>query len=250
MPNPQALRDTPPPTDAFRPAPRRADLRIALLEDDTELRELILLPGLRDFGFNAIGLASAAELHALLATQRFDILVLDVGLPDQDGFAVTRQLRAASAIGIIMLTGRGGTGDRVRGLSEGADAYLCKPVEIEVLAATLHSLARRLCGGSEGGDTSSSNGWRLDANGWCLIAPGGGMVALTMAERRVLGELVAATGEAVHRETLIAALTPDTYDFDPHRLETLVHRLRRKVTEGTGEALPLRAVHGVGYVLV
>jgi DNA-binding response OmpR family regulator len=211
VPNPQALRDTPPPADAYRSTPRRADLRIALLEDDTELRELILLPGLRDFGFNAIGLASAAELHALLATQHFDILVLDVGLPDQDGFAVTRQLRASSAIGIIMLTGRGGT---------------------------------------DSGDTPSPNGWRLDANGWCLIAPGGGMVALTMAERRVLGELVAATGEAVNRETLIAALTPDIYDFDPHRLETLVHRLRRKVTEGTGEALPLRAVHGVGYVLV
>jgi len=57
-------------------------------------------------------------------------------------------------------------------------------------------------------------------------------------------------GEAVSRETLIAALTPDIYDFDPHRLETLIHRLRRKVSSGTREALPLRALHGVGYVMV
>jgi DNA-binding response OmpR family regulator len=90
----------------------------------------------------------------------------------------------------------------------------------------------------------------LHANGWSLVAPGGGAVALTQAERSVLGLLLAHSGEAVSRETLIAALTPDVYDFDPHRLETLIHRLRRKVANGTREALPLRTLHGVGYVMV
>jgi two-component system, OmpR family, response regulator PhoP len=82
------------------------------------------------------------------------------------------------------------------------------------------------------------------------VAPGGGAVTLTLAERCVLGQLMAKAGEAVSRETLIAALTPDIYDFDPHRLETLIHRLRRKVSHATREALPLRALHGVGYVMV
>jgi DNA-binding response OmpR family regulator len=232
------------------PLPRRS-LSIALLEDDAELREQILLPGLRHLGFDVTAMASAAELYLQLPQTRFDILVLDVGLPDQDGFTVTRYLRTASSIGIVMLTGRGGAADRVHGLSMGADAYLAKPVNMDVLAATLHSLGRRL--GS--GPTATSHdeaqpGWRLHSNGWSLVAPGGGAVTLTVAERCLLGQLMAKAGEAVSRETLIAALTPDIYDFDPHRLETLIHRLRRKVSHATREALPLRALHGVGYVMV
>lgn len=219
--------------------------RIALLEDDAELREQILVPGLRDLGFVVASLGSAAELYLCLSTQTFDIVVLDVGLPDQDGFTVARHLRQSSPVGIVMLTGRGSTPDRIRGLAEGADAYLSKPVELELLGATLHSLARRL----RDDHSSESTGWHLDAKGWRLSTPHGHQVELNQAERNVLGQLLAARGEVVGRETLIASLTPDVFDFDPHRLETLVHRLRSKVRAMTGMKLPLRAVHGVGYVL-
>lgn len=225
-------------------------LRVALLEDDAELREQILLPGLRSHGFEVTGLASAAELYLQLPQQSFDILVLDVGLPDQDGFTITRYLRASSSIGIVMLTGRSGAADRVHGLSMGADAYLAKPVNLDVLAATLQSLGRRLGNASPAPPVDVRPAWRLHANGWSLVAPGGGTVTLTQAERCVLSLLLSKSGEAVSREVLIAALTPDVYDFDPHRLETLIHRLRRKVSTGTREALPLRALHGMGYVLV
>jgi DNA-binding response OmpR family regulator len=224
-------------------------LRVALLEDDAELRERILLPGLRQWGLDVTGFATVAELYLRLPQECFDILVLDVGLPDQDGFTVARYLRSTSSrMGIVMLTGRGSTGDRVHGLSAGADAYLAKPVDLELLAATLQSLSRRLDAGAPRPPGQAR--WRLHANGWSLVAPGGGAVALTQAERSVLGLLLAHSGEAVPRETLIAALTPDVYDFDPHRLETLIHRLRRKVANGTREALPLRTLHGVGYVMV
>lgn len=235
------------------PAPTPASdqpLHVALLEDDVELREQILLPGLRERGLSATGFASAAELYLQLPRCSYDILVLDVGLPDQDGFTVARYLRTCSAMGIVMLTGRGGADDRVRGLTMGADAYLAKPVNLDVLAATLHSLGRRLSSPSAATAPAAEAGWHLHANGWSLVAPGGGSVTLSQAERCVLGLLLARRGEAVSREALIAALTPDVYDFDPHRLETLVHRLRRKVSAGTRESLPLRALHGVGYVLV
>lgn len=226
-------------------------LRIALLEDDTELREQILLPGLRGLGFEVTGLSSAADLYLQLPQQTFDILVLDVGLPDQDGFTITRYLRGSSSIGIVMLTGRGGAADRVHGLSVGADAYLAKPVDLNVLAATLLSLGRRLSHAAPAEPPPAVRAsWHLDINGWSLVAPGGASVSLTLAERCVLGQLLEKSGEPVSRETLIAALTPDVYDFDPHRLETLVHRLRRKVSERTREVLPLRALHGVGYVLM
>lgn len=223
-------------------------LRVALLEDDLLLRDRVLLPGLRDFGFEVSGLETAAELHAHLKIQPTDIVVLDVGLPDQSGFMVARQLRNQSpSLGIVMLTGRGETPDRVRGLSEGADAYLSKPVEIELLAATLHSLARRVRG--ENDPAAAAQGWRLDGGGWCLVAPSGGNVALTKSERRLFQRLLASSGEIVTREALIATLTENVYDFDTHRLDSMIHRLRRKVAEACGERLPLIAVHGEGYVL-
>lgn len=234
------------------PAPvpaAESPLRVALLEDDAELRERILLPGLQRLGLDAAGFGTVAELYLSLPQERFDILVLDVGLPDQDGFTVARYLRSTSSrMGIVMLTGRGSTGDRIHGLSVGADAYLAKPVDLDLLAATLHSLARRLDAGTA--RPQQKPRWQLHANGWSLVAPGGGAVTLTQAERCVLGLLLARSGEAVPREALIAALTPDVYDFDPHRLETLIHRLRRKVANGTHEPLPLRTLHGVGYVMV
>jgi DNA-binding response OmpR family regulator len=219
--------------------------RVALLEDDALLRERILLPGLANYGFLATGMETAAELELHLQSHPADIVVLDVGLPDADGFAVARELRARfPGIGIVMLTGRGETPDRVRGLSLGADAYLAKPVEIELLAATLHSLARRV----HGTPARAPQGWRLESNGWCLLSPGGDSIALTKTERRLLQPLVAAAGEVVEREALIAALTDNVHDFDPHRLDSLVHRLRRKVASACGAQLPLQAVHGEGYV--
>lgn len=232
-------------TATQEPAPASEPLRIALLEDDAELREKILAPGLRDLGFEVTGLGSAAALYLCLSTQAFDIVVLDVGLPDQNGFTVARYLRQVSSVGVVMLTGRGSTPDRVRGLSEGADAYLAKPVELDLLAATLHSLGRRL----HATPSPGTPGWRLDANGWRLLAPNDRTVELTRTERSVLSQLLAAEGETVDREALIASLTPDVFDFDPHRLETLIHRLRSKVRAATGLQLPLRAVHGVGYVM-
>lgn len=220
--------------------------RVAVVEDDAEYRDRLLVPGLRDFGFACDGFASAAGLYRAMLCGAFDLVVLDVGLPDEDGFAIARHLRAVAAmrIGIVMLSGRSGTADRVRGLDEGSDMYLAKPLDIEVLAASLHSLLRRMRAGSEATPTP---GWALDASGWCLRSPAGARVALTQPERIVLAQLIDASGDAVSRETLIAALTDDTIAYDPHRLDMLVHRLRRKIEEGTGEAAPIRAARGVGY---
>lgn len=221
-------------------------LRVALLEDDAMLRERILLPGLANFGFVATGLETAAQLQRHLQSHAADIVVLDVGLPDADGFEVARDLRARfPGIGIVMLTGRGETPDRVRGLSEGADAYLSKPVEIDLLAATLHSLARRL----RNAPAAAGGHWRLDGNGWCLVSPAGRTAALTRTERRVVERLTQLPGQLVTRDELIASLTDNVHDFDTHRLDSLIYRLRRKVADSCGEALPLNAVHGEGYVL-
>lgn len=224
-------------------------LRVFLLEDDELLRDHVLAPRLQQFGFETVTFGYAASLESQLEKSRPDLIVIDAGLPDRDGFEMTRQLHARMAdVGIVMLTARGENADRIRGLSEGADAYLSKPVDLDVLTATLYSIARRLRISSSG--NAARAGWRLDADGWCLIAPSGGMVALSKTESRLLTPLMERPNQVVTRDDLISALVTNVYDFDTHRLDSLIHRLRRKVLKVLGEALPLNSVHKEGYVLV
>lgn len=228
--------------------------RVAVVEDDAELRDRILVPGLRVFGFDTTGMDSAEALYRYIISNRPDLVILDVGLPNADGFSAARHLRTALGmrVGIMMLTGRISGSDVVQGLGDGADIYLPKPFEIEVVAASLHSLLRRMQAFTTGESAavSSETGWRLESDGWCLRSNNGKRIALTNAERSVARLLDAARGETVSRETLIAALTSDVETFDPHRLEMLIHRLRRKAETQAGEILPLRSARGAGYALL
>jgi DNA-binding response OmpR family regulator len=227
-----------------------SSLRILLLEDDELLRDRVLVPSLKQYGFLVESIGHAAELEKQLQRQKPDIVVLDVGLPDRSGFDVARQLRADTAgVGIVMLTARSETTDRIRGLTEGADAYLSKPVDIDLLAATLYSLARRLQV-QLSPPTTTSHQWHLDSDGWCLLSPAGGVVALTQTESRLLSPLLQAPNKVILREILIGALTTNVHGYDPHRLDSLVHRIRKKVLRVLGVPLPLNAVPGQGYVLV
>lgn len=225
------------------------NLRIALLEDDDVLRDSVLLPRMRGYGFAMEGMRTARELRDMLDSDPPDIVILDIGLPDADGFQLAAALRESDPrLGIVMLTGRADGDDRIRGLVEGADAYLSKPVDLGLLAATLHSLARRIGRHSNAGFRRSSGKWHLDAEGWCLVTPAGQSIALSKTERRLMKPLMAAAGRLLTREQIIDALTSDAHEFDPHRLDSLIHRLRRKVNSASGEALPLTSVHGEGYV--
>jgi DNA-binding response OmpR family regulator len=223
-------------------------LCLLLIDDDALLRDRVLAPRLRQFGFEVMAIGHLGEMAQAIESRKPDIVVLDIGLPDHDGFEVSRTLRARfSDIGIVMLTGRAETTDRVRGLSEGADAYLSKPVEIDVLVATLHSLARRL--GTSSPPALSEGTWKLDSDDWLLLSPSGARVILSKTERLLLEELMKQPNQVVVRDTLIGAITDDIHAFDPHRLDSLIHRLRRKVLAAIGEPLPLNAVHGQGYLL-
>jgi two-component system response regulator PhoP len=227
------------------PPHKGGSLHVVLVEDDAELRDAILVPALADAGCSVIGVGSAAELYRAIVGRPPDVVVLDVGLPDESGFEVARHLRSNSDVGIVLLTGRASAIDFVHGLDLGADAYLSKPVEPAVLCATVRSVARRLKRVPDPG-----NAWRLDADGWSLVVPDGSAVPLSAAERDLLRPLFATPGVPVPRDALIARLTHDACAFDPHRLDMLMHRLRRKLADGGMPPLPLRAVRGVGYVWV
>ncbi len=232
-------------SNAAKPPLPRA--RVAVVEDDEELRERIVVPALNAAGFEAMGLASALQLYRAWAGSPFDLVLLDVGLPDDDGFGIAGHLRGLSpSPGIVMYTGHGRTADRIRGLRAGVDAYLVKPADMEDVIETLRNILER----RRRQDVSLPHpgGWSLDRQGWSLSTPSGVVVSLNQAERQIMKILAAAPGEPVSREALIANLTSDADEFDPHRLEMLIYRLRRKCLEKSGEALPLQAVRGVGYV--
>lgn len=246
---------TPPsPGDAVAPQAPSGAVRIAVLEDDQELREAILLPTLRDHGFEATGAGTAAGLYRLMIGQQFDMVLLDIGLPDESGLEVVKHLRGLfPTLGIVMLTGSRGRDKRVRALVDGADAFLAKPVDGDVLAATLRSVARRILAAPETvaapAPTPSVARWRLEADDWCLVAPNGGKLALARAERVLLQSLFAAVGQPVARQALMDALGEDSGEFDSHRLDMLVHRLRGKAARMAGEeGLPLLATRGIGYL--
>jgi len=214
---------------------------VLILEDDDLLRDRVLVPHLRQFGFQVEAIGRASELDARLHQPLPDIVIVDVGLPDLDGFEVARRLRAKAAeIGIVMLTARSEPHYQVRGLSEGADAFLAKPVDIDVLAATLYSLARRL---HPAAPVSVDHSRRLGADGWCLLS-------LSQLESRLLAPLIESPNRVISREALIQAVTTNIHAYDPHRLDTLVHRIRKKVMRVLGTPFPLNAVPGQGYVLV
>ena len=225
--------------------------RLAVVEDDAELRESIMLPTLRAAGFGAVGMANALQLYRTWASCPFDLVLLDIGLPDDDGVEIARHLRGLSpSLGIVIYTGHGHRLDRMRGLRAGVDAYLVKPLDMDEVVETLRNVHARLAApaGQVPHAAALAGCWSLDRQGWSLTAPSGSTVSLSQAERQVMALLVASRDAPVSREVLIAHLTGDVESFDPRRLEMLVYRLRQKCRQACGEDLPLRTVRGTGYL--
>lgn len=229
--------------------PDHRSIAIVLVEDDADLREEIA-EVLAERGFDVRSFPGSRELYRALMLRPCDIAILDIGLPGEDGLSIMEHLRLSTHAGIIMLTARGQTEDRVRALRGGADIYLVKPVDLEELVANIISLARRLSAAPATAGKNEPPAWRLSAGGWVLLAPGGGMVPLSASERTLLQALMHQAGETVTRETLVDAFGRQADDVFSNRLDMLISRLRRKVLSTTSEALPLYAVRGVGFSIV
>lgn len=228
-------------------------LRVYLIEDEEDLREALVY-SLNQLGFDAAGFPSAAMFYRQYSVSRCDIAVVDVGLPDEDGFSIAEHLRSASEVGIVFASARGEPADRIRGMRAGADAYLVKPLDIEELAATLTSIGRRLRALAQPAAHAqppataarATGRWTLAEGNWLLCDPAGQAMRLTASERAVVTTLLKERGKAVDRQRLAIALGGDPGEFDFQRIDAVVSRLRRKATQ-CGMSLPLHAVRGMGY---
>lgn len=226
---------------------KNAKPALVIIEDDPQFREQ-LCSYLGRCGYAATGMASAEEFFARPDAGPFDIAVIDIVLPGLDGFALCRKLRQESSIGIIMLTGLMiESENRVHGLRLGADYYLAKPVNLVELIATIDSLFRRLTQVTAQAP-QTGRAWQLDPTSRQLVAPNGQFTRLTPSELNFLTPVVRRAGKLVPRPAVVEALNEDPARYDYGRMDTLVRRLRQKITARTGLSLPLETVHGQGYV--
>jgi two-component system, OmpR family, response regulator len=221
--------------------------RISVVEDDHHLRN-DLLDYLNWKGFDAVGFESVAAFEALHNRRPVDLVLLDIGLPDQSGLTLLSSLRQqASPPGVVLLTSFGSDDMRIQGLSQGADAYLVKGTSLEVIEATCNSVLRRMKGRSTQPQPSAHEGWYLAAGIARLHAPNGVAIELTHMETVFLNCLMDAPCKPVSRESVLIELgKPNTYN-NLRNLDNCATRLRRKVQSSSGLELPVRACYGQGY---
>jgi DNA-binding response OmpR family regulator len=221
-------------------------MRVLVVEDDLEVRDF-LLRVLREAAWVADGVASGQlALDATAEAGRYDLVVLDVGLPDLDGFAVCRELRArGDRTPVLVLTARNAVNDRVRGLDAGADDYLAKPFAVSELLARLRALARRPSAAVE--PTLHLGDLVLDPAAH-RATRGEVVLSLTAREYALLEYFLRHPRRVLSRAQILAHVWDDNFDPVANAVDVLVGRLRRKV-DRDGHTPLLHTVRGAGYIL-
>ncbi|MEP6720030.1 MAG: two-component system response regulator OmpR [Variovorax sp.] len=229
--------------------------RILIADDEADLRQL-LQRYLGDQGYAVRTVESAAPLDKLLARERFDVLVLDVMMPGEDGLAVCRRLRAqGETIPIVMLTARGDPVDRIVGLEMGADDYLPKPFNPRELLARIQALVRRqrMLGVHSGPaleQDSLAFGTFVLYPGERRLARGGIDVALTTGEFTLLLALARHPNRPLGRDRLIELARGREHEATDRSIDVQVMRLRKLIEVDPSRPRHIQTVWGVGYVFV
>ena len=226
---------------------------ILVVDDEPEITGL-LRRYLSAQGFEVTTAASGAEMRRILGEAHIDLLLLDLGLPGEDGLALMRSLREHSSVPVIVVTGRGEPVDRILGLEIGADDYITKPFDVRELAARVRSVLRRTgeqAAKSASGaavDTVRFAGWTLHLDARRLESPDGKAVELTTGEFELLAALVKAPGRVHSRDDLLAATrNREAGPFD-RTIDVQIGRLRRKIEADPQHPELIKSVRGAGYV--
>jgi DNA-binding response OmpR family regulator len=217
-------------------------MRVLVVEDDRVVGDAVQR-ALSLEGFAADHVDTAERARSALHTEPFDLAIVDIGLPREDGLQLVRELRRTGRnLPILMLTARDGLSDRVTALDLGADDYLTKPFQVAELMARCRALVRRANGvastkvalGSLELDLATREAYRA-----------GAPLDLTKREWSVLECLVLNAGRIVSKERLMSAVTSWSEDITPNAVEVYVSRVRSKL----GDAAVIRVIRGLGYRL-
>lgn len=219
--------------------------RILIVEDEPEVAD-ILERAVRGASWSATVVHRGGDALAALASDDYDLAILDVGLPGLDGFAVCRAARARGCrTPIIVLTARNALHDRITGLDAGADDYLPKPFDVEELLARLRALARRPATPLD--VTLRLADLELEV-ATRLVRRGGEVLDLSAREYALVEYLLRNPRRVLSRAQILAHVWDDNFDPVGNAVDVLVSRVRRKLDGGRARAL-LHTIRGAGYVL-
>lgn len=222
---------------------------VVLVEDDQSLRDsLVEYLSLKGLDVKATG--TAAGFYQLLEQSRFQVAVIDLGLPDASGQELVNYARQNSVMSLIVITANDGLNSRVSCYSSGADLFMGKPVQGQELAAAILSLAERQKARlSLDAQEEQATGWRLNSKSWSLITPQKEEIECTVKEYRLLALLAETPSEPVKRPRLLQSLYGRDDDSAQRALDTLVRRLRQKIAQfDSADSAPIRTVYSVGYM--
>jgi two-component system OmpR family response regulator len=231
---------------------------LAVLDDEADITQL-LASYLAGHGFRVSQVHSGAALMDLMARDAPTLVLLDLGLPGEDGFAIARQLREHWRCGLVIVTGRGDAVDKVVGLEVGADDYVTKPFDLRELVARIKAVLRRLAPAAAAASTPPDMAsakrlrfaqWEFDTAARRLLDPKGHEVMLTTGEFDLLNTLLTHPGRVLSRDFLLEHTRGrDSGPFD-RTIDVQIGRLRRKIEADPDIPQIIKSVRGAGYILI
>ncbi|HEX6843355.1 MAG TPA: response regulator [Stellaceae bacterium] len=231
----------------------KATGHILVVDDQKEICEVVQ-QYLSSEGYRVSVANDGAGMRRVMDGAEVDLVILDLMLPGEDGLTLARQLREESTVGIIILTGRGETVDRIIGLEMGADDYLPKPFHLRELLARVKSVLRRASSRAQKEKPSGARararfaGWHLDLSTRELVSPDGGEVRLTTGEFDLLAAFVNNANQVLSRDRLLdLARNREAGPFD-RTIDVQVGRLRRKLEPDPQKPTMIKTVRGTGYI--
>ena len=232
---------------------------ILIVDDDPSVRDL-----LRECfdleGYRVSEAKDGAELQARLATEKIDLITLDLKLGGENGLDLAREVRSHRNVPIVMISGKGDPIDRIVGLELGADDYITKPFHVREVLARVRAVLRRYEGAGNGetehsraesgpqGDRFAFADWTLDTTRRELKAGGGGVQELTTAEYNMLEIFIRRPGRVMSRDAIMDLLKGHDWSPFDRSIDSLVVRLRRKIEADNENPKLVKTVRGVGYV--
>jgi DNA-binding response OmpR family regulator len=232
--------------------------RVAVVEDEPDLREAVV-EYLSANGFDVLQAADAAEMRKIAATETFDLAILDIAMPGEDGLSLGRWLRGQMPVGLIFATAAGASIDRIVGLELGADDYIVKPYELREMLARVRSVLRRL---PQPGQAPASRkaeaeptrrtvqfgSYTADLDGRMVSGPGGKTIDLAKSEFDVLEVFLTRANRLLTRATIAEAIGFEEDPESSRAVDIRIMRLRKKIEGDPANPKFLRTVRGEGYI--
>jgi two-component system KDP operon response regulator KdpE len=220
---------------------------VLVADDEPRITKLVSI-ALSEEGFRVVTASGGGDAIAKAEEMRPDIVLLDLVMPDLDGIEVMRELRERRPVPVILLTARGSTADRAKGLDLGADDYVAKPFHPDELAARVRAVLRRSTGAVPGGGVVRFDDTEIDLERR-MVTRGGALVELSRTEWLLLSHLAANAGKVVLHSELLTKVWGPEYRDDLQYLRVWVSRVRRKLGARPGEPGRIRTFQGIGYLL-